>query len=42
MAMRTTIYVDESLIARLRRFVPSRGLNRFVNEALAEKVAALA
>lgn len=41
MAVRTTIYLDEKLINRLRRLLPPRHLNRFVNEALAEKVAAL-
>lgn len=39
--MRTTIYIDEEINARLRRLVPRRGLNRFVNDALAEKVAVL-
>jgi len=39
--MRTTIYLNETVHAQLRRLVPPRGLNRFVNEALAEKIAAL-
>lgn len=39
--MRTTIYIDEGINVRLRQFVPRRGLNRFVNAALAEKVAML-
>jgi predicted transcriptional regulator len=39
--MRTTIYLDEDLNVRLRRLVPHRGLNRFINEAVAEKVEAL-
>ena len=39
--MRTTIQVDEALAERVRRLVPIRRFNRFVNEALAEKVAAL-
>jgi hypothetical protein len=39
--MRTTIYLDESVNARLRRFVPRRGLNRFINQVLAEKLAVL-
>jgi hypothetical protein len=38
---RTTLYLDDELNDRLRRFVPPRGLNRFINEALAEKVGAL-
>ena len=40
-AMRTTVYLDEKLNDRLRRFVPRRGLNRFINQALAEKLEAL-
>ncbi len=39
--MRTTIQVDEALAERLRRLIPARRFNRFVNEALTEKVAAL-
>lgn len=39
--MRTTIQLDDDLLARLRPFVPPRRLNRFINEALAEKVATL-
>ena len=39
--MRTTIQVDEELAARVRRLAPRRGLNRFVNEAIAAKVAEL-
>lgn len=38
---RTTIYLDENLRARLQHVVPARGLNRFINDAVAEKVAAL-
>jgi Arc/MetJ family transcription regulator len=41
MAVRTTIHLDDALLARARRFVPPRGLNRFINEALAEKLDAL-
>ena len=37
--MRTTIQVDDELAARVRRVAPRRGLNRFVNEAIAAKVA---
>lgn len=36
MAKRTTVYLDEELVARLRRVIPPRGLNRFINGALAE------
>lgn len=39
--MRTTIYLDEALSTRLRRFVPRRGLSRFINEAVRERVTAL-
>ncbi|MBI2940067.1 MAG: hypothetical protein HYY04_06465 [Chloroflexi bacterium] len=41
MPVKTTIYLDEELLGRVRRLLPSRGLNRFINEALAEKVDAL-
>jgi predicted transcriptional regulator len=39
--VRTTIYLDDDLNERIRRLVPSRGLNRFINEAVAEKVQAV-
>ena len=39
--MRTTIQVEEALAERVRRLIPPRRFNKFVNEALAEKVAAL-
>ncbi len=39
--MRTTLYLDDKLGARLKRLVPPRKLNRFVNEVLAEKVEEL-
>ena len=38
MSVRTTIYLDERLLERIKRLLPPRQLNRFVNEALAEKV----
>lgn len=41
MAARTTLHIDEDLLARLRRFVPQRRLSRFVNETLSEKLASL-
>jgi hypothetical protein len=41
MAVRTTIQLDEALVKRLREMVPPRGLNRFINETLAEKVESL-
>ena len=39
--MRMTIYLEESVNARLRQFVPRRGLNRFINQVLEEKLATL-
>jgi hypothetical protein len=36
--IRTTIYIHDELDRRMRRIVPSRGLNRFINEAVEEKV----
>jgi hypothetical protein len=39
--MRTTVYLDDALYGRLRQYVPGRGLNRFINEAVAEKIEAL-
>lgn len=41
MAVRTTIQLDDALAARVRSLVPPRRLNRFINEALSEKVEAL-
>jgi hypothetical protein len=38
-AVRTTIQLDDGLAAKLHALVPSRGLNRFINQAVAEKVA---
>ncbi len=38
MSTRTTIYLDESLLARVRRFVPPRGMSKFVNQLLVERV----
>ena len=41
LALRTTIQLDESLLARVRTLVPPRKLNRFIVQALAEKVEAI-
>ncbi len=41
MAVRTTVHLQEELAAKVRELVPSRGVNRFINEAVAEKVAAI-
>jgi metal-responsive CopG/Arc/MetJ family transcriptional regulator len=35
---RTTIYLDEELLARARRFVPSRGLSQLLNDLLEERI----
>jgi hypothetical protein len=39
--VRTTVHLEESLAARVHELVPPRGLNRFINQAVAEKVAAI-
>ena len=39
MSVRTTIYLDEEIIARARRFVPPRGLSHLLNELLTERLA---
>ena len=41
MPTRTTLYIDEALLARARRFVPTRRLSQLVNELLAERIAQL-
>jgi Arc/MetJ family transcription regulator len=41
MAVRTTVQIDESLMERARRLIPTRGFSQFVNEALAARVDAL-
>ncbi len=41
MTTRTTIYLDESLLERVRRFVSSRGLSSLVSELLDERVRQL-
>jgi Arc/MetJ family transcription regulator len=41
MAIRTTIRIDEALMVRVSRLVPTRGLSRFVNDALAARVDAI-
>lgn len=41
MTTRTTIYLDEALLDRVRRFVSSRGLSALVNELLEERVRQL-
>lgn len=41
MAVRTTIHLEASLAARVQRLIAPRGLNRFINEAVAERVEAI-
>ena len=41
MPIRTTVHLEEDVLVRVRQFVPSRGLSRFINEALAEKLETL-
>lgn len=41
MTTRTTIYLDQSLLTRVRRFIPPRGLSKFVNELLLQQVIQL-
>lgn len=39
MTTRTTVYLDESLLTRLRQFVPPRGLSPLINNLLSEQAA---
>ena len=41
MTLRTTIYLDDKIVKRIRRYVPKRGLSQLVNEMLQQKVAEL-
>ena len=41
MAVRTTVRIYEALMARVRRLAPTRGFNRFVNEALVVRADAI-
>jgi hypothetical protein len=41
MTVRTTIHLDERVLERLGPFVGPRGLSRFINQAMTEKLAAL-
>ena len=41
MTIRTTIYLDEKLLERVRRFVAPGGLSRLVSELLDERVRQL-
>ncbi len=41
LTVRTTVQIDDELMARVRRLVPPRGFSQFVNEALAARAATL-
>ena len=41
MGIRTTIQIDDLLMERVRKIVPPRGFNQFVNEALAARADAI-
>ena len=41
MTTRTTVYLDETLLDRVRRFVAPRGLSSLISELLDEKVRQL-
>ena len=41
MSVRTTVQIDDDLMARVRQIVPPRGFNQFVNEALAARAEAI-
>jgi hypothetical protein len=41
MTLRTTVYLDEAIVRRLRHFTPRRGLSQLVNEMLQQKVIEL-
>ncbi len=38
MASRTTVYVDEALLARVRAYVPARGLSPLINDLLKQHI----
>lgn len=38
MSHRITVRIDEALLARLRRLIPRRELNRFINQAIEDKI----
>ena len=41
MTLRTTVYLDEQIIERIRRFIPQRGLSQVINDLLQQKIAEL-
>ena len=38
MAIQTTIHLEDELYAKLKQIIPTGGMNRFINEALKEKM----
>jgi len=38
MSVRTTVHLEEQLAEKVRQLAPARGVNRFINEAVAAKV----
>lgn len=41
MTLRTTVYLDEGVAERVRRFIPQRGLSQLINDLLEQKVVEL-
>ena len=41
MTQRTTIYLDEAVVERVRQFIPRRGFSQLVNEMLRQKATEL-
>lgn len=39
MTLRTTIYLNDDVVARVRRYVPQRGLSQLINDLLRQKAA---
>lgn len=39
MTTRTTVYLDEAVLQRVRRYVPARGLSQLINDLLAERAS---
>jgi predicted transcriptional regulator len=40
-SVRTTVHLEDELAEKVRQIVPARGVNRFINEAVAEKVQSI-
>jgi len=41
MSIRTTVHLDEELYAKLKQLIAPRGMSKFINEALWEKIQQL-